>query len=229
MASPTTTEPLLFTGQRLTREEFERRYDLMPDLKKAELIEGVVYVASPLRHTLHGQPHSHLQGWLVVYESATPGVESSDNASVRMDDASEPQPDAQLFIDPECGGQAEVDDEGYIVGGPELAAQVAASTADLDLGPRREAYLRNGVREYIVVNVADQQVEWFALRGDQYEPLAPVAGVYRSEVFPGLWLDPAALLSGDVAAVLRVLQDGLATAEHTAFVERLQQRRAARP
>jgi Uma2 family endonuclease len=229
MASPTTTTPLLYTGQRLTREEFERRYELLPEVKKAELIEGVVYMPSPVRHTHHGRPHLHLGGWLAVYEAATPGVQGSSDATVRLDDANEPQPDAQLFIDPECGGQATVDDDGYISGAPELATQVAASTAALDLGPRREAYRRNGVREYLVVNIADQQVEWFALRGDQYEALTPVAGVYRSEVFPGLWLDPAALLAGDVAAVLRVLQSGLATAEHTAFVARLQQQRAARP
>lgn len=221
-ASSCNTVPPLENGDVLTRAEFERRYEAMPHLKKAELIEGVVYVPSPVRHTFHGHPHTHLTGWLVQYEASTPGVQASDNSTVRLDLDNEPQPDALLFIDPACGGQARIDVDGYIEGAPELVAEVASSSASYDLHVKLRVYRRNGVREYIVWRVLDHAVDWFVLRAGQYERLSVDAeGLLRSEVFPGLWLDPAALLRGDLATVLAVVQRGLASPEHDAFVARL--------
>jgi Uma2 family endonuclease len=194
----------------------------MPHLKKAELIEGVVYVPSPVRHRYHGHQHTHLVSWLGYYEAHTPGVEASDNVTVRLDLDNEPQPDALLFIDPACGGHVLLDAEGYIEGAPELVAEVASSSASYDLHTKLRVYRRNGVREYIVWRVLDQELDWFVLRAEQYERLAlDAAGLYRSEVFPGLWLNAAALLQGDLATVLAVVQRGLASPEHAAFVMRL--------
>jgi len=214
--------PPLENGDTLTRAEFERRYEAMPHLKKAELIEGVVYVPSPVRHRYHGHQHTHLIGWLVQYEANTPGVEASDNVTVRLDLDNEPQPDALLFIDPTCGGQSRIDADGYIEDAPELVAEVAASSASYDLHTKLRVYRRNGVREYIVWRVLDQEIDWFVLRAGQYERLPlDAAGLYRSEAFPGLWLDPAALLRGDLATVLAIVQRGLASPEHAAFATRL--------
>ncbi len=227
MSSPTRTMPPadpvppLEAGQRLTRAEFERRYDAIPDLKKAELIEGVVVVPSPVRVFHHGVPHSWLVAWLLFYRGHTPGVQTADNTTVRLDESNVPQPDATLFI--VRGGQARVDQDDYLSGAPELVAEVSSSRVAQDLGPRLEAYRRNGIREYVVWRVADAAIDWFVLRRQQYEPLPLTAGVYRSEVFPGLWLSPAALVAEDLAAVLHVLQEGIASAEHAAFVARLQQ------
>src|SRR2546425_7376854 len=214
--------PPLENGDKLTRAEFERRYEAMPHLKKAELIEGVVYVPSPVRHRYRGHQHTHLIGGLVQYEANTPGVEASDNVAVRLDLDNEPQPDALLFIDPACGGHALIDADGYIEGAPELVAEVASSSASYDLHAKLRVYRRNGVREYIVWRVLDQEIDWFVLRAGQYEHL-PVddEGLLRSEVFPGLWLDPAALLRSDLATVLAVVQRGLASPEHAAFAARL--------
>ena len=222
-ASSCATVPPLENGDVLTRAEFERRYEAMPHLKKAELIEGVVYVPSPVRHQAHGHPHTHLITWLGSYEASSPGVQASDNGTVRLDLDNEPQPDALLFIDPACGGQARIDAEDYIAGAPELVAEVAASTVSYDLHVKLRVYRRNEVREYIVWRVLDHEVDWFVLRAGQYERL-PVdsEGLLRSEVFPGLWLDPAALLRGDLTMVLAVVQRGLASPEHAAFVARLQ-------
>jgi Uma2 family endonuclease len=221
-ASSCETIPPLENGDTLTRAEFERRYEAMPHLKKAELIEGVVYVPSPVRHRYHGHQHTHLIGWLAQYEANTPGVEASDNVTVRLDLDNEPQPDALLFIDPACGGQARIDADGYIEDAPELVAEVAASTVSYDLHAKLRVYRRNGVREYIVWRVLDREIDWFVLRAGQYERLSLDAeGLYRSEVFPGLWLDSAALLRGDLATVLAVVQRGLASPEHAAFVSRL--------
>lgn len=213
--------PPLENGDRLTRSEFERRYEAMPRLKKAELIEGVVHIPSPVRQTQHGEPHAHLIVWLGHYSAHCPGVRVGDNSTVRLDLDNEPQPDAVLFIDPARGGQAHLDEDGYIEGAPELVAEVTSSRASYDLHTKLHAYRRNGVREYVVWRVLDREIDWFVWRDGEYERLDPeAAGVLRSEAFPGLWLDPVALLSGEVATALAVLDQGLATAEHAAFVTR---------
>ena len=214
--------PPLENGDTLTRAEFERRYEAMPHLKKAELIEGVVYVPSPVRHRYHGHQHAHLISWLGHYEAHTPGVEVSDNVTVRLDLDNEPQPDALLFIDPACGGHALIDADGYIEGAPELVAEVASSSVSYDLHAKLRVYRRNGVREYIVWRVLDQEIDWFVLCSGQYERLPlDTEGLYRSEGFPGLWLDPTALLRGDLATVLAVVQRGLASPEHATFATQL--------
>lgn len=212
----------LENGDRLTREEFERRYEARPDLKKAELIEGVVYVPSPVNYLDHGKPQTHLVTWLGVYEAATPGTDAGDNSTVRLDLDNEPQPDAFLRIKPEQGGQSRTSEQGYVEGAPELVAEIAATSASYDLHVKLNAYRRNGVREYIVFRAIDREVDWFILRGGQYERLSPDArGVSRSSSFPGLWLEVSAFARGDIALVLAVLQEGLKSSEHAELVQRL--------
>src|SRR5262245_58051735 len=214
--------PPLEPGDRLTREEFERRYEATPGLKKAELIEGVVYIPAPPRHRRHSRPHLHLSGWLGVYEAATPGVEGGDSCTVRLDTDNEPQPDVLLLIDPARGGQARISADDYVEDAPELVAEVASSSASYDLHTKLEVYRRNGVREYIVWRVLDGEVDWFVLRQGRYERLARgPGGVLRSEVFPGLWVDATALVGGNLAGVLAVVQQGAASPEHAAFVAQL--------
>ena len=220
--------PLLRDGDRLSRTEFERRYLNAPKSFKAELIEGVVHVASPVRNELHGVPHANVMWWLVAYKVGTPGVEASDNATVRLDWDNEPQPDASLRILPEFGGQSRNED-GYVALAPEWVGEIAGSSASYDLHDKLEAYRRNGVREYFVWRTEDGALDWFVHRGGRYEPLAAgTDGLLRSEVFPGLWLDPAALLAGDLRRVLEVLNTGRASPEHESFVAQLQTRRVAR-
>jgi Uma2 family endonuclease len=220
--------PPLENGDRLTREEFERRYDAMPNLKKAELIEGEVYMPSPVRHGRHSHPHTRLVTWLGNYETATPGVEAGDNGSIRLDLANEPQPDAYLIIRPERGGQVRISQDDYIEGAPELVAEVASSSASYDLGKKLDAYGRNGVLEYIVWRVLDRQVDWYVNRGGHFEPVPPPPdGILRSEAFPGLWLDAAALVRHDGAAVQAALRQGLDSPEHAGFVARLARDRNA--
>jgi Uma2 family endonuclease len=215
--------PELRAGDRLTRPEFERRYEAMPHVKKAELIEGVVYMPSPVSQD-HGGPHFEIIGWLALYQSATPGVQGGDNTTVRLDLENEPQPDAFLRIRPECGGQSR-DSDNYIGGAPEMIAEVAASSASYDLHDKLRAYQRNGVLEYVVWRVWDRAIDWLVLREGRYEPLTlNSAGHYHSEVFPGLWLDPAALIRGDLAQVMAVVQEGLASPEHADFVHLLTRR-----
>ncbi len=217
----------LENGDRLTRAEFERRYDAMPELKKAELIEGEVYMPSPVRQRRHSHPHTRLVTWLGNYETDTPGVEAGDNGSIRLDVDNEPQPDAFLIIRPEHGGQARISEDDFIEGAPELVAEVASSSASYDLGKKLDAHRRNGVREYVVWRVLDGEVDWFVNRRRRFKLMPPAAdGILRSTVFPGLWLDPAALVRGDKATVRAILQRGLDSPEHAQFVARLERARS---
>jgi Uma2 family endonuclease len=220
--------PPLESGDRLTREEFERRYHAMPHLKKAELIEGVVYVPSPVRQEYHGGPHLDFNGWLFGYMARTPGLKGGDNSTVRLDPLNEPQPDGVLYIKPEHGGRVVIDEEGYINHAPDLVAEVSASSASYDLHDKLEVYRRHEVREYIVWRVFDREIDWFVLRGAAYERLmAGDDGILRSTIFPGLWLDPGALMREDYETLLAVLQRGLETPEHAAFKEKLQRDKIA--
>ncbi len=214
------TVPPLADGQRLDQAEFMRRYELTPPGFTAELIGGIVHVASPLSRP-HGRGSIDISAWLGVYYARTPGTEGLDNATTLMDDAGVPQPDSQLRILPEYGGQSR--DEGdYVAGAPELVAETARSSRKVDLGGKRDDYERAGVQEYIVVALDAKEVHWHVRRDDKLVRIDPDAdGIYRSAVFPGLWLDAAALLRKDLAGVLAVLDRGLATPEHAAFVARL--------
>jgi Uma2 family endonuclease len=191
----------------------------MPHLKKAELIEGVVYMPSPV-YIGHGEAHSLIIAWLVFYRMRTPGLRIADNTSVRMEQRSEVQPDAMLFLN--RGGGARVSSDGFVEGPPELAAEVAASSTRYDRVLKRQLYERSGVREYLLWRTVDERVDWWALQEGSYVALpANEQGIIASRVFPGLWLNVPALLADDMPQVLATLQQGLATPEHAAFVERL--------
>jgi len=217
--------PPLAPGDRMTRDEFERRWEAMPELKHAELIEGVVHMAAALRYVQHGEPHGLLMLWLGTYAAHTPGLRFADNASVRLDLDNEPQPDGLLRLASNFGGQSEVDEDGYLTGAPELVAEVSASSTSFDLHDKLNVYRKHGVREYIVWRVLDREIDWFVLRDGRFDAVKPNdGGVYRCEFFPGLWLDTEALLANDGKQVLETLQLGLATKEHSQYVE-MQQRK----
>jgi Uma2 family endonuclease len=212
------SEPALEPGDRLSRDEFERRYERMPHLKKAELIEGTVYMPSPLRAKAHAQPHSHLGTWLGTYASETPGVESFDNSSVRLDLDNEPQPDLVLIKSSGRPGQARISADDYIEGAPEFAVEVVGSSKAYDLHQKKGAYRRNGVREYLAWVTGEQRLVWWELHEGEYVEIPPNSqGLIKSRVFPGLWLDTHALLKHDMKTVLVTLRLGLESPEHAAF------------
>lgn len=216
--------PPLQSGDRLTRPEFERRYAAATDIKKAELIEGIVYVASPLRFQQHAEPHSRLHGWLWTYQIATPGLRLGIEPTIRLDLDNEPQPDIVLILDESVGGQARLTEEGYLEGVPELVVEIAASSAAIDLGHKKQVYRRNGVKDYIVWQVFENYLDWYQLVDGDYQSLSPDSdGIIRSQTFPGLWLAVTSLLNEDMAKVLAVVQEGLNSSEHIAFVQSLQQ------
>ena len=195
--------PAIFTiienGDRLNRIEFERRYTAS-NIKKAELIEGLVHVASPVRFTPHAEPHARILTWLGTYQSMVAKLAVGIEPTVRLDEDNEPQPDAVLF---RLGGNAQIDDDGYIMGAPELVVEIAASTVSYDLHAKKRVYERNGVKEYIVWRTLDQEIDWFILENGKYVRLTPDdAGVMHSREFEGLRLNVKAILNGDMAGVL---------------------------
>jgi Uma2 family endonuclease len=221
--TPTSTSavPPLVDGERLSREEFHRRYLAMPHVKKAELIEGVVYMPSPVSLVAHAHPHGLIGGGVAAYFAHTTGVSFGVEATLQLEGDNEVQPDMTLFTVRKEDGTNRVGADGYIDGGPELAIEVAASSSSRDRNAKKRVYLANGVREYIIWRTEAGVIDWFVLRDGKYEPLPLAGGVYKSEAFPGLWLDTAAMLRGDLAGVFAVLQQGMATPEHAAFVARL--------
>jgi Uma2 family endonuclease len=181
---------------------------------------------SPVSLEKHGAQENDLSVWLGLYRVHTPGTKSGNNTTTRLDLDNESQPDVLLMIHPASSGQAQIDADGYVLNGPELVAEVASSSASIDVNTKLQVYRRNGIREYIVWRVRDQAIDWFVLRGGRYEKLEPAAdGLLKSECFPGLWLDSAALLRGDMLRVLEVLNQGIASPEHRDFVARLAENR----
>ena len=215
--------PPLQSGDHLTREEFERRFDATPNVKKAELINGVVFMPPPVSAERHGEPHHHLAGWIWMYRVATPGVRCGLDSSIRLPGENMPQPDIFLLVDPSCGGRVTFSATGgYIEGVPELVCEVAASSAGIDLHDKRELYESCGIQEYVVWRTLDGEIDYFISRDGRLVAHAPdAAGFFRSEAFPGLWLDRAALLRDDLVQFAATMQAGLASAEHVTFVARL--------
>jgi Uma2 family endonuclease len=218
---PEVALPPLEPGDHLDQKTFHARYEAMREDFRAELIGGVVYMPSPLKPP-HGNMHASLMGWLFTYAAATPGVAVFDNTTQILGPKSEPQPDGCLLILPEKGGQVREDEDGYFEGAPELIVEVASSTEAYDLHSKRRDYERAGVKEYLVVALRQARVFWFVSRRRKFHELAAGPdGILRSKVFPGLWLEPAALLRRDGKRLLEVVQQGLTSPEHAAFAAKL--------
>lgn len=214
--------PPLENGDHLSRAEFERRWDAMPEVKKAELIDGVVYLPAAVRDDCHGESHSWVVGWLVNYALCTPGVRTGDNSSARIDDNNMPQPDAFLRLPESMGSTARRASDGYLQGVPDLIVEVAASSSSIDLHRKLDMYRRNGVREYVVWRTLDEEIDWFVLANGAYDRLPLNAdGWYCSLLFPGLWLQPDVLMHGLPDRIHLMMHEGMKSPEHASFVKSL--------
>lgn len=212
------TAPLLNNGDRMTQAEFHRRYEQMPGVK-AELIGGIVYMASPVRRP-HGNHLPKLSMAFCLYEGETPGVEVLDDTTTILSETSEPQPDLALRILPEFGGRSRTNEAEYVEGGPELVAEVAHSSLRYDLDQKLTDYRDAGVQEYVVWSIEEPELHWFDFTKDK--PLRPNRqGIYCSRAFPGLWIDRDALLARDTRRIAAAVQQGTASRPHAAFVKRL--------
>jgi Uma2 family endonuclease len=222
---PPKEELELNNGDHMTQAEFHRIYEQMPPGFKAELIGGIVYVASPLKLG-HGTTHPALTTLYFAYAGHTPGVQTGDNTTILLGEDGEPQPDIFLRILPEYGGQSRTSRKDYVKGPPELLTEVADSSRSIDLHSKRRDYQRYGVLEYLVLCLRERLLRWFDLRNDR-ELHVGADGLVRVYTFPGLWIDVEAVLTLDYQRLMAGLQLGLATAEHAAFVHRLAAAHAA--
>lgn len=214
MAAPRTIPPPLESGDHLSQDEFHRRYLEHPEIKRAELVNGVVYVSSPVGIE-HAEPHGQAVGWLYVFRARTPSVHLSDNGTVFLPTGDEVQPDACLYrLEPAGNIRLVKRREGkhtveYLEGAPEFVFEVAASSASYDLHSKKRAYERSGVLEYVVWLIYERQIRWFDLKEGHYVEVEPDEhGVIESAVFPGLRLAVEKMLSGDDAGVLAALDAG---------------------
>ncbi|HRI13361.1 MAG TPA: Uma2 family endonuclease [Verrucomicrobiota bacterium] len=218
---------ILASGDLLSATEFLRRYERMPEIRQAELIEGIVHMASPVSADRHSEPDNLLQGWLCHYAGFTPGTRAGTNGTFQFDADNVVQPDAYLRIVPDQGGQATVEEGGYLTGAPELLVEVSARANTVRLRDKFRTYRRHRAKEFITWLTANARLDWLVLEGDEYRPLtADRRGVYRSPTFPGLWLNRKASFAGDWPGVFRTLELGLRSAGHRSFVATLRRRRA---
>lgn len=213
------TRPELYSGDHLSREEFHRIYEQTPEDFRAELIGGIVYLASPLRRK-HGTNHPFLTALFVAYAGRTRGIEVGDNTTILLGDESEPQPDLFLRILPEYGGQSGTTKDDYVEGAPELVAEIAHSSRAIDLHGKYEDYRKNGVVEYLVVCLKENELRWFDLKAD-HELSPDEDGIVRMRAFPGLWIHPEALLARDYQRMMATLEQGMAGSEYAEFAKRL--------
>lgn len=211
--------PPLQNGDRLTAAEFHRRYKQHPEIKKAELVDGVVYMGSPV-YAAHGELHLSINFWIGMYLTKTPGIRAADNLSVRLDNEDEVQPDVCVWSN---AGTAQLTDQGMLIGAPDLVVEVAASSASYDLHQKLRVYQRSGVREYLVLLAYEAETRWYHLDEGVFHLLAVDGeGILRSRIFPGLWLRPSDLWGGDLAAIQALVQQGLQTPEHADFIKSMQ-------
>jgi Uma2 family endonuclease len=214
--------PPLENGDHLDQPTFHARYQAMPENCRAELIGGIVYMASPQKAP-HSDGQRLLTRWLDEYVEATPGTNALVNNTQILGPDSEPEPDGCLFILPEYGGQVFLDEHDYLNGPPDLIVEVSSATESIDLNRKKLDYEKAGVREYVVLALRMQRVFWFVRQRGRYREVPlPADGIFRSRVFPGLWLDAEAILANDRRRVLAALRRGLATSEHAAFVAKLE-------
>lgn len=214
----------LHNGDHMDAETFHALYEQTPEGFKAELIGGIVYVASPVTFQ-HGRPHARAIMWLGAYFEFTPGTEVLDNATNLLGESSELQPDASLLIRPEFGGQT-TEEEGYIRGAPELVAEISYSTRGIDLYTKKREYEKAGVKEYIVFLAEERQIRWHVRGRKGFVEIEPEVGLLKSRFFPGLWLDPNAFFDRDPSTFLAAVRSGVTSPEHAKFVAKLAARRS---
>jgi Uma2 family endonuclease len=214
------TLPPLLAGQHLDQPTFHERYEAMPPSVRAELIGGVVSMP-PMVSSEHGDDHVPIVGIFFLYQRATPGVRANIESSTVLNNRNEVQPDCSLRILAEYGGQTRTIPQ-WIQGAPELVVEIARSSLSIDLGSKLNEYQEAGVKEYVVFALDPDQIFWHVRRNERLVAIPPgEGGIYRSEAFPGLWLDPAAYFRLDLDGLVATLDRGLASPEHAAFVEDL--------
>lgn len=222
MASDLTSTPSLETGDNLSREEFLAIWEQLPDIKFAELIGGIVYMPSPLRKE-HARGDRRISVWLGTYEALTPGCDGGANVTSLIGEDC-PQPDNYLAILEECGGKSW--GKKYLEGAPELIVETSFTSASIDLHQKFNLYEQAGVQEYLVVLLKKKELRWHRLVKGKYKAMsADAQGIWRSRIFPGLWLDSEAFFADDMPKVLATLQAGIASAEHGTFVAELARRK----
>jgi Uma2 family endonuclease len=214
------TLPPLVHRERLDQPTFHARYSAMPPEFRAELVDGVVVIRERRVRARHGTTSAALVYALVRYEQYTPGVSVALRVSTILGDADELHPDVSVRL---RGGQCCVGEDDLLHGCPDLVCEIVdRETESHDLIAKRSAYDRHGAREYLAVLVhAGRHISFVRRSAGLVEEEPAPDHLWRSRAFPGLWLDPVALLAGDLNRLAVVLEQGVATPAHAAFAAEL--------
>ena len=178
----------------ITVDEF---YARIPDGQKADLIDGVIYVASPdtRRNDVRA---SLLQTVLTVYaETKDLGETTGTRYAYRLSDTRAPEPDL-AFVGRERVAHVLTDREG--VGPPDVAVEIVSrDSRHRDYHDKFQLYQEAGVQEYWIIDPIQLRCSFYRLRQGEYGPVALEDGhLFRSEAVPGFWLDVHWLLGAQV-------------------------------
>lgn len=198
--------PPLESGDVLDADEYWRRYQSTPVGLKAERIRNRVFIMSPLRAVQHGNPHALLSLWLGTYALEFSSLTVSNNATIRLNAENDPQPDLCMI---RRDGQTHYDEDGYLIGPPELIVEIAGSSASYDFGEKRDVFDAAGVAEYLVYETVGGRIAWWTRQNGALHEIVPENGNYQSQMFTGLWLDSDALRSCDATKLIATLRSGL--------------------
>ena len=227
-ASPERIIPPLRDGDRLDREEFHRRYEAMGEGAWAELIDSVVHLDRVPGDYTSGRTRATLSGWIGSYRLHTPNLQAAIHLTTFVDTRNVFQPAVSLMRSDTA--RQRLGKDGYLRGSPDFACEVReGGDGCVDLNAKRLAYEQAGLGELLVVLLDKPwRVRWLSLVHGAFADVHPdpADGLFKSRVFPGLWLDVDALFADDLQRLSAAVERGCATPEHAAFVERLGQSEA---
>lgn len=212
--------PPLENGDLLHSCEFLRRYDRMPELKKAELVNGQVFMGHHVLASLHGAPHGMVSMLLGYFSAYTPGTTSYSRPTLVVDEGNVFQPDCVLCIN--NSGRTWANEDDLLCGAPELVFEVSVGSTSLDVLAKKQVCERLGVLDYVVWCTLDARLHWFHREGERFVETKPnTAGLLCSRSLPGLQTPVADLLALNGLKVMTCLEEGLATPAHAEFVRSL--------
>ena len=179
-----------------TVEDF---YALVPDRQKADLLDGVIYVASP--DTYHGDQYTNFLARLLAgfCEARDLGKVFGSRFAFRLSPHRCPEPDVAVVL---ASRLHLVDDHG-MTGGPDVAVEVVSrDSRTRDYRDKRRIYEESGVSEYWLVDPIKGRADFLVLEAGKYQSAVLDDGsIFRSRVLPGFFLDGRWLFGEDLPKV----------------------------
>ena len=185
--------------------DFDDFCALVKDGQKADLIDGVIYMASP-----DNTEANDLNAWLVMVVRGYARRKKLGNVycsrvALRLNKRNSPEPDL-LFVKRE---RQHLVKRGYIDGPADLVMEIVSpDSIERDYIKKRRQYQRFGVPEYWIIDPLRRRVVFLRLEADgKYRAARAVKGVLSSDVLPGFRLRAAQLWRRPLPDELNVLAE----------------------